>query len=157
MVRVHFGPPTKGNRPKDRMAMAAIAFPQKSESILAHHFIQGRENGGLAQLGERLPCKQEVSGSIPLISTTKTRDWKKLQRRLKFPWVSLRFNSRTQPIKSPTKWVLIGEEKRRSEAQFSANAKAIDGNEAKRMPISTKMHLENWTVWNYDVIMRRQQ
>ena len=29
------------------------------------------ENGGLAQLGERLPCKQEVSGSIPLISTKK--------------------------------------------------------------------------------------
>ena len=29
-----------------------------------------RRDGGLAQLGERLPCKQEVSGSIPLISTT---------------------------------------------------------------------------------------
>ena len=30
----------------------------------------GREMiGGIAQLGERLPCKQEVSGSIPLIST----------------------------------------------------------------------------------------
>ena len=29
-----------------------------------------RLRGGLAQLGERLPCKQEVSGSIPLISTT---------------------------------------------------------------------------------------
>ena len=28
-----------------------------------------RDCGGLAQLGERLPCKQEVSGSIPLIST----------------------------------------------------------------------------------------
>ena len=28
-----------------------------------------RKDGGLAQLGERLPCKQEVSGSIPLIST----------------------------------------------------------------------------------------
>ena len=28
-----------------------------------------RRFGGLAQLGERLPCKQEVSGSIPLIST----------------------------------------------------------------------------------------
>ena len=27
------------------------------------------KSGGLAQLGERLPCKQEVSGSIPLIST----------------------------------------------------------------------------------------
>ncbi len=25
--------------------------------------------GGLAQLGERLPCTQEVSGSIPLSST----------------------------------------------------------------------------------------
>ena len=31
--------------------------------------------GGIAQLGERLLCKQEVSGSIPLISTTqKTRN-----------------------------------------------------------------------------------
>ena len=29
--------------------------------------------GGLAQLGERLPCKQEVSGSIPLISTKERR------------------------------------------------------------------------------------
>ena len=26
-------------------------------------------DGGLAQLGERLPCKQEVTGSIPVIST----------------------------------------------------------------------------------------
>ena len=26
-------------------------------------------DGGLAQLGERLPCKQEVAGSIPTIST----------------------------------------------------------------------------------------
>ena len=26
-------------------------------------------DGDIAQLGERLPCKQEVSGSIPLIST----------------------------------------------------------------------------------------
>ena len=30
-------------------------------------------NGGLAQLGERLPCKQEVSGSIPLISTKEAK------------------------------------------------------------------------------------
>ena len=27
------------------------------------------KDGGIAQLGERLLCKQEVSGSIPLIST----------------------------------------------------------------------------------------
>ena len=40
MVRAHSGPPLFLNR-----------------------------DGGLAQLGERLPCKQEVSGSIPLIST----------------------------------------------------------------------------------------
>ena len=29
--------------------------------------------GGLAQLGERLPCKQEVAGSIPTISTKKNK------------------------------------------------------------------------------------
>ena len=28
--------------------------------------------GGLAQLGERLPCTQEVRGSIPLVSTKKS-------------------------------------------------------------------------------------
>ena len=41
---------------------------------MAHHF-KKTENGygGLAQLGERLPCKQEVSGSIPLISTKQKR------------------------------------------------------------------------------------
>ena len=27
------------------------------------------KNGGIAQLGEHLPCKQGVSGSIPLTST----------------------------------------------------------------------------------------
>ena len=32
--------------------------------------VREKRFGGLAQLGERLPCKQEVSGSIPLISTT---------------------------------------------------------------------------------------
>ncbi len=30
-----------------------------------------RENGGLAQLGEHLLCKQGVKGSIPLISTNR--------------------------------------------------------------------------------------
>ena len=34
-------------------------------------------NGGIAQLGERLPCKQEVNGSIPFIST-------KIQYNLRF-------------------------------------------------------------------------
>ena len=31
--------------------------------------VQWKIRGGLAQLVERLPCKQEVSGSTPLIST----------------------------------------------------------------------------------------
>ena len=30
--------------------------------------------GGLAQLGERLPCKQEVTGSIPVLSTIQEID-----------------------------------------------------------------------------------
>ena len=34
-----------------------------------------RRYGGLAQLGERLPCKQEVSGSNPLISIRKIKDF----------------------------------------------------------------------------------
>ena len=29
--------------------------------------------GGLAQLGERLPCKQEVAGSNPTISTKRIK------------------------------------------------------------------------------------
>ena len=32
-------------------------------------FISTWQYGGVAQLGERLPCKQGVSGAIPLIST----------------------------------------------------------------------------------------
>ena len=31
------------------------------------------KNGGLAQVGERLPCKQEVTGSIPVLSTRRKR------------------------------------------------------------------------------------
>ena len=33
-----------------------------------------KNNGALAQLGERLPCTQEVSGSIPLGSTNLYKD-----------------------------------------------------------------------------------
>jgi hypothetical protein len=31
--------------------------------------VKSATHGGVAQLGEHLPCKQGVSGSIPLIST----------------------------------------------------------------------------------------
>ena len=33
---------------------------------------QLKKPGGLAQLGERLPCKQEVTGSIPVLSTIRS-------------------------------------------------------------------------------------
>ena len=54
-----------------------------------------RRYGGLAQLGERLPCKQEVTGSIPVLST-KEIDWngtKGLEAKaegtgVRFHWVS---------------------------------------------------------------------
>ena len=39
-----------------------------------------RPYGGLAQLGERLPCKQEVTGSIPVLSTKRNGDPSKAQR-----------------------------------------------------------------------------
>ena len=38
-------------------------------SIFGDHFPQN-PNGGVAQLGEHLPCKQGVMGSIPIISTS---------------------------------------------------------------------------------------
>ena len=37
--------------------------------MLCYSLICSERNGGLAQLGERLTGSQEVSGSIPLIST----------------------------------------------------------------------------------------
>ena len=33
--------------------------------------LDAAKHGGIAQLGERLLCKQEVNGSIPFISTTR--------------------------------------------------------------------------------------
>lgn len=41
-------------------------------------------HGGLAQLGERLLCKQEVNGSIPLISTTGTARFCRAIRLMKY-------------------------------------------------------------------------
>ena len=35
------------------------------------------KNGGVAQLGEHLPCKQGVKGSIPFISTNNSQELNK--------------------------------------------------------------------------------
>ena len=45
--------------------VTAVALPQQSESSGFSMSL----HGGLAQLGERLPCKQEVTVSIPVLST----------------------------------------------------------------------------------------
>ena len=99
-----------------------MAFPQKGES-LAHH---SSTFGGLAQLGERLPCKQEVTGSIPVLSTK--RNWLKyLETDTSLSFFNSQI-SHSKQIKSPEKWVLIWEEKQRNDMKFSAKAKAEDGN-----------------------------
>ena len=95
MVRVHFGPPlqeeAKMDEKPERTGQVRVQKPKwtrkpalgnspvdccNRRGFAAEkrvHFgppLQKMGYGGLAQLGERLPCKQEVSGSIPLISTT---------------------------------------------------------------------------------------
>ncbi len=40
-----------------------------------------KDHGGVAQLGERLPCTQEVIGSIPFTSTSLRCEAKKAVRR----------------------------------------------------------------------------
>ena len=47
----------------------AVEGLRKEFCIVFRVQLQRKIRGGLAQLVERLPCKQEVSGSIPLIST----------------------------------------------------------------------------------------
>ena len=56
----------KSTKQKQSGRMTVLLLEPASFSGIA---LNSREYGGLAQLGERLPCKQEVSGSIPLIST----------------------------------------------------------------------------------------
>ena len=46
-------------------SMTRISSIQSSGPVPAPEAI----DGGIAQLGERLPCKQEVRGSTPLVST----------------------------------------------------------------------------------------
>jgi hypothetical protein len=55
MVRIHPDPPS------GRQVVARAHVAQAAASRL--------DTGGVAQLGERLLCKQEVIGSIPFTST----------------------------------------------------------------------------------------
>ena len=48
-------------------------------------FICEATYGGVAQLGEHLPCKQGVMGSNPIISTNQLRNWSREGRNGKDP------------------------------------------------------------------------
>ena len=65
MVRVHFGPPLRKAKVKSK------SEKWRSNLFTVHYYLLLQIYGGLAQLGERLPCKQEVTGSIPVLSTNK--------------------------------------------------------------------------------------
>ena len=52
------------------LALFNLEGTERIDNCQWMHLVRRWERfGGLAQLGERLPCKQEVSGPIPLIST----------------------------------------------------------------------------------------
>ncbi len=55
----------KGNR-KHYMVLKVLGSIFRKKSLQG---TQGKLRGGVAQLGERLPCKQEAIGSNPFIST----------------------------------------------------------------------------------------
>ena len=82
MVRVHFGPPLRKAKVKSK------SEKWRSNLFTIRYYLLLQIYGGLAQLGERLPCKQEVSGSIPLISTKKLTDANKSESCYLFHWVS---------------------------------------------------------------------
>ena len=83
-----------------RPAAIAVALATAG-AVRILNFVQNR--GGVAQLGERLLCKQEVVGSIPITSTTapcgraETRT-QKPEHRTKRPeeaggWIKIRLGS----------------------------------------------------------------
>ncbi len=53
-----------------RSAVRSRLAPPNSLSLMSWYYDEVPRYGGIAQLGERLHGMQEVSGSIPLISTT---------------------------------------------------------------------------------------
>ena len=71
MVRVHFGPPLRQGQETRKSALdnSPVDCCNRRGFSAEKRVHFGPPNGGIAQLGERLNGIQEVSGSIPLIST----------------------------------------------------------------------------------------
>ena len=75
-----YGEHEQGYRILCSLYRTQIDKPERIEKIVLKLFAvrfpgtaspEGKPFGGVAQLGEHLPCKQGVRGSIPLISTTR--------------------------------------------------------------------------------------
>ena len=66
-------------RTPDKREVGSSTLPRPTRAVFEGSRAAGEarsaipENGGVAQLGERLPCTQEVIGSIPFTSTVLER------------------------------------------------------------------------------------
>ena len=79
------------------LAQVRALHPEWSSLGIAHRENASGLGGGIAQLGERLNGIQEVSGSIPLTSTTTAKDLD-ASRGLFLPFGSLPFGSFRLPL-----------------------------------------------------------
>ena len=52
-----------------RINRLSLLEPVVQFSVTSQEALKTEKPGGVAQLGEHLPCKQGVMGSIPIIST----------------------------------------------------------------------------------------
>ena len=75
--------------------------------------VHSTQSGGLAQLGECLPCKQEVTGSIPVLSTTSK--WKVESGKLKVKRL----------IEAPRNWCFTESLERFKNAPWKLNIEVI--------------------------------
>ena len=64
MVRIHPDPPSSGREPIEARGPDVYQAYTRAQATKS-----GEARGAVAQLGERLLCKQEVVGSIPSSST----------------------------------------------------------------------------------------
>ena len=63
-----------GNQAISPKFFRCLIFEVRYEPFKIKKGTHGSENGGIAQLGEHLLCKQGVIGSIPIISTKGRKD-----------------------------------------------------------------------------------
>ena len=67
-------PVSKGSRLELLFNFEGFGSGRRDREELTREEAVGTKNGGVAQLGEHLPCKQGVMGSNPIISTRMVKD-----------------------------------------------------------------------------------